>query len=181
MKKVSRLLTSFVMMVTLAACVYLPTVHYSQFVSIPAEGMPKDWQFTFSPADSIDSIARQIPVNVIVAVRYAGRCRARNIVLNVEEMALDFEHPDSSAISLQLFTDDGRPLGRGVYGVYEISDTLRRNFIIPEGYFISISSPLPTDMTRGINDLGIVVGNPPEGPDLWSHMSESALRIISVK
>lgn len=148
--------------IIMAACSFLPSVFFSRFVSIGPDGMPTDWQYVFSPTDSLDSAALSSNVDVILALRYSPDCKVRHITLSVEEISLESEQPDTVEVSFDLFSSKGRPLGRGVYGIYEITDTIRRDAPLPQGYVISVSSRLPRGVTAGIKQLGVVVAQPPE-------------------
>ena len=81
----------------------------------------------------------------------------KSVILNLEEFSLSHSKPDSLQASIRLFDNEGKPLGHGSYGVYEMADTIRRGISIPEGYSISVSSPLPMNSTAGINAVGVVL------------------------
>ncbi len=146
----------------LRGCDELRTPNFSEYTHIPPQGIPQGWEFEFNPmapdAISADSAALAQGVHdVVVAIRYTNRSLARNVIINVEEMSLQHERPDSLSLTIPLFDSDGRPTGKGNFGVYELADTIRRGIPIPEGYTISLSSPLADSITSGISDIGIII------------------------
>lgn len=139
----------------LSACVEITPVEYSQFDTFKTNGIPMGWVADFSPhpADSADLDKGLF--DVVLTVRFNSRSRSRNIVLDVEEYSLSHPAPDSTRLDITLFSDNGKPLGNGNLGLFEITDTLRRAVPIHEGYMISISTPLSPEETVGINAIGI--------------------------
>lgn len=139
----------------LSACGRQTPVVYSEFVSIDEKGIPTDWEYTFSPAP-FDSTERESGrFDVIVLVRYSNRCASKSVILDAESLSLDHCRPDSLRINIPLFDANDAPLGNGNLGVYEVADTIASGIIIPQGYVISLSSPLPADDTMGIIDIGV--------------------------
>lgn len=135
----------------------IPKVAYSGFVDMPAEGIPTNWVYEFNAteSDSLDVISGTH--NVVIIVRYTYDCPSKDLVLYLEETSLAQEKPDSATLKLNLFNGEGRRVGKGGYGIFEIADTIRRNERINDGYTVSVSSPLPENQTSGIKAIGIVV------------------------
>lgn len=141
---------------SMAACSRLPSVTYSRFERIGPDGMAPGWQYTFSPADSLDSTHMSTPVDIILAVRYSASCRLSSLPIVVTEDCLNCGSPDTLALDIPLFSPSGNPLGRGVYGIFEATDTLHAALPIPPGYTLSVSSALPQGYSAGIKEIGIV-------------------------
>lgn len=150
----------FGMLLIMPGCSHINVADYSGFANIPPEGMARDWAFEFSPFVDDSTLSTSVPYDVVIAVRYTNNCPSGSVVFNIEEFSLHHEHPDSSTVRLQLFDDDGFPVGRIRYGINEVSDTIRRGYRIPEGYTLTLSSPLPTDATAGIRSVGLVLSDP---------------------
>lgn len=139
------------------SCDRLPVVDYSDFIDFPPSGIPQNWEYDFNVTakDSAEIISGRH--DAVFVVRYTAKCPSRSIILNLEEVSLAHEQPDTTKLELQLFDKDGMPLGKGSYGVYEIADTLHKGIVIPDGYTLSISSPLPDEKTVGIKSIGLVL------------------------
>lgn len=139
----------------LAACSQSYPVVYSEFADIDGEGIPQNWEYTFSPVP-FDSTEMETGLfDVILIVRYSNRCASKSVIFDVESFSLQQSRPDSAKLNVQLITPDGAPAGKGNWGVFEITDTLAHAIKIPEGYVISVSSPLDSKSTEGILDIGI--------------------------
>lgn len=153
-----RTLLSFLISLTLVAsgCNRINIADYSTYVGMPTDGMPTDMNFELAP-ESIDTILDLTkPYDVIVAVRYTNSCPSKNVIFNIEEFSLNQECPDSLRMELSLFNNEGRPIGKNMYGIIEITDTLHKDFRIPQGYSFSLSSPLPPSSTIGIKAIGLI-------------------------
>lgn len=141
----------------LKGCDDLRTPDFSEYTHIPPRGIPQGWEFEFNPMVSDSISLAEGRHDVVVAVRYTNRSRARNVIIKVEEMSFWHDSSDTLTLTIPLFDYNGRPLGKGNFGVYELADTIRRDMKIPPGYTVSISSPLPDSITAGISDLGVII------------------------
>ncbi len=141
--------------VILSACAEITPVEFSHFDNFGSRGIPDGWVYDFNPvpADSAD-MGRAL-YDVVLTVRFNSRTSSRNLVLDVEEVSLEKMEPVNSRINLTLFSDEGKPLGTGNLGLFEISDTLHRAVPVYEGYSVAVSSPLPSSETVGINAVGV--------------------------
>jgi len=139
------------------ACHNISRIDYSSFVEFPEEGMPQSWEFDFNPTASDSAMVISGHHDIVVVTRYTKACTSRSIILNIEEISFSRAKPDTFSLEIKLFSNEGVPLGKGIYGVYEIADTIRRNVSVDNGYSISLSSPLPREKTVGIKALGIVL------------------------
>lgn len=139
----------------LSACGKDTPVVYSEFVTIGEKGIPLDWEYTFSPVPYDSAELATGRFDVIVLVRYSNRCVSKNVILDAESLSLEHTQPDSLRLNIPLFDPNGNPLGTGNLGVYEIADTIATGMRIPEGYVISLSSPVSSEETKGVLDIGI--------------------------
>lgn len=146
-----------VMASVMISCDHFPAVDYSEFVDIPPSGIPRDREYDFAAtaSDSAEVISGRH--DAFIAVRYTCKCPSRSIILNLEEMSLSHERPDTIRLELQLFDGNGNPEGKGAYGIYEITDTLHKGITVPDGYTLSFSSPLPDNKTVGIKSIGLIL------------------------
>lgn len=143
----------------LCSCTRISGVRYAEFVDIPSGGIPSGWVYDFNPADADSTLCTSGPLDVILVLRYARDCASRQVILDIEQTSLAQARPDSARVTVSLFGNDGKPLGNGTYGIYEIQDTVARNVSVTDGYQISLSSPLPSSSTAGIKSVGIVLAN----------------------
>lgn len=148
--------TAFASAAMLSSCLQNRGIEYSSFVDIGSGGIPSGWEFEFNPVPADSASIGHTLFDIILVVRYSAACRPRDLPLNLEFISLAGETPDSLALRIPLFNDDNEPLGKGIYSIYETSDTILRNVAIPEGYTISLSSPVETNQTEGIMAIGIV-------------------------
>lgn len=144
----------------LPGCGHIKVADYSGFTAIGPNGMLTGWEYEFCPQESDTLLDLSIPYDVIVAVRYTNRCASRSVILNIEEFSLKHEHPDSIVVDIPLFDEEGYPLGQGNYGIFEVTDTLRKAYLIPEGFSLSVSTPLPSSTTVGIRAIGLILSDP---------------------
>ncbi|MBD5358284.1 MAG: gliding motility lipoprotein GldH [Bacteroides sp.] len=128
---------------------------YSEFADVSEEGIDPNMGYTFNPVpfDSTDMISGRF--DVIILVRYANTCASKSVIFDVESISLAQDQPDSVRVEIPLFDNDGIPYGKGNLGVFETSMLLATDMIVPEGYEISLATPLQTGETKGIIDIGI--------------------------
>lgn len=142
-----------------AASEWLPQAEYSKFADIPESGIPRNWEYVFCATESDSAALLKGSHNAVVVVRYTYSCPSQSIVLNLEEMSFSHTKPDSLTVRIPLFSKSGKPLGKGTYGIFEISDTIHKDFAVPDGYTVSVSSPVPDEKTVGIKSVGIVINS----------------------
>lgn len=141
----------------LTSCALTDMPVMSVFQDFNGEGVPSGIVFDFSPSPEDSASLSSHPCDIILKLRYTNRCKSRNVIFNVEQNSLAHEQPDSSKVVFHLFSPYGKPLGIGNYGVYELSDTIRRHYQVPEGYVVSLTSPLPVSATIGIQSIGLII------------------------
>lgn len=92
-----------------------------------------------SPADRFD---------LILTLRYSPADASSVIPLEITEEDENGEI-ETRQVSVRLRDKDGKPLGRKSVYLYEVSDTLRRNFALTDGYIVGITS-LSLSKTLGV-------------------------------
>lgn len=138
------------------SCVDNEGVEYSSFVDISPGGIPQGWEFEFSPVPADSSSIGKVPFDIILVVRYSDACVSEELPLNIELISLEDEKPDSISLRIPLFDSGNEPLGKGIYSIYEKTDTILRSVVIPEGMSISVSSPVDASETVGVKAIGIL-------------------------
>lgn len=140
-----------------SACGRLGGVEYSGFEDIGPEGWQPERCLEFSPwpLDSLRAVNTRY--DVILCVRYSGRCRLKALPVEIETVSLQGSKPDTLQLSVPLYSAFGVRQGKGPYDVYEIMDTIARDFRLPQGYTVTLSNPLDAVSTRGITNLGIIL------------------------
>lgn len=139
------------------SCLDNAGVEYSVFAETGDNGIPEGWEYEFSPVPADSASLGSVPYDLILVVRYASSCKLKELPLDLEEFSLSQEKPDSLKVNIGLFDNSDEPVGRGNYSIYETSDTLRRGMTVPEGYTVSVSSPLSEKETGGIRAIGIIL------------------------
>lgn len=150
-----RLMGWILLFMVMTACGKISSVVYSEFADIEGDGIPQNWEYTFSPVPFDSAEIATGRFDLIAVVRYSNTCASKSVILDVESLSLEHSQPDSARVTIPLFTPDGTPTGKGNWGILEITDTLSRGISIPEGFVVSLSSPLDADATKGILDIGL--------------------------
>lgn len=157
------LLSKSLLAVSLIWSAYIPSCErhempvFSEFVTIPEEGIDPNAIIAFSPEESDTALKFSGAYDMVMVVRYTLQCPTESLEFSLEEFSLAREMPDSTRRQLKLFNSKGRPAGKGGYGVFEIRDTIHRDYFVPEGYSLSVSSMLPRDATKGIKSVGLMI------------------------
>lgn len=139
----------------LSACDDITPVEYAAFENFPPSGIPPLWTGEFRPIPRDSDDISSARYDLVMTVRYNSRCRSRCLVIDAEEISLENMEPLDSRHQIELFDINGNPAGTGNLGLYEVSDTLHSAWRLPEGYSISLSTPLSPEDTEGINAIGI--------------------------
>lgn len=148
-----------VLLVLMQGCSPFNVADYSDFTPIGPDGIPTDWEYEFSPSQTDSLLDLSGKYDVIIALRYTNLCPSKSVVLNIEEFSLMHEHPDTLKTEITLFDELGNPLGQVHYGIFEITDTLKRDYRLPDGYTLSVSSPLPASATAGVRAIGLILND----------------------
>ncbi len=144
----------------LSSCVFsdLPSVSVVQ--DFGEEGIPPGIVFDLSTSPQDSAALSDRLCDIILTLRYTKNCRSREVIFNIEQNSLSHTKPDSSQVTFHLFSPSGRALGKGSYGVFEVSDTIRKGYKVPDGYVVSATSPLPQSATEGVKSLGLIIKSP---------------------
>lgn len=139
----------------LTGCTELTPMEYSQFENFDSSGIPQGWvgEYNPFPADSLN-IGKGV-YDVVMTVRFNTRARSRNLIVDVEQFSLSMPEPSSQREEIILFSNEGKPLGKGNLALYEINDTIRRGVRVDEGYTVTLTTPLSPAETAGINAIGV--------------------------
>lgn len=141
----------------LMGCDRFSDAEFTDFVDIGPSGIPEGWNYEFAPSLSDTTKNFTGSYNVVIAVRYSKLCPSKSVIFNIEEISLQHDAPESQMREMTLFDEEGIPVGKGNYGVYEVTDTLRHGYSLPERYSLSISSMLPDSSTIGIKSIGFIL------------------------
>lgn len=141
------------------ACSRIEKVEYSRFYDFGRRGWDpvECLEFNPWPADSVMHPGDKF--DIILCVRYSGKCRLRELPLRIEQVSLS-QAPDTLSLSIPLFTSSGARRGKGPYTVYEITDTIVRSVSLSEGYTLTLFNPLDARATAGITNIGLILSNP---------------------
>ncbi len=139
----------------LCACGGIDRVGYSRFVDVPVEGWAPELSFAFDPEDT-DSTRRQEACDLVVSVRYTTAYPYRELWLTLEEFSQE-GYLRTDTVQLELTDGRGHPVGRGKLGLFTVTDTIRRNFKVPEGYHVEISHALTDEDLEGVRNIGLTL------------------------
>lgn len=153
--KIKFLISTLLLLAILATgCRRVDSTVYSRFERIPDSGwQPSDYiSFLPYPADSI--LNEKDRFALFLHVRYnSGRASGPlRMILLIEDGEGYFR---SDTISLDLFSKNGSPLGKGSRNLYELRVPLDSGFRLSPGLLVSMRSLTPASRTRGILDLGL--------------------------
>ncbi len=141
-----------VMVIAGISCDRLPSGAVgSEMADVPSCGWMPDAPVEFEVAvyDTVSS--SQPPYELILHVRYLRSCSETILPLALQEVSLEGGYRDPDTLEIRLFGQDGKPLGRGGYNIYETRDTLKSGFSIPEGYMLSVA---PVREVSGVVSVG---------------------------
>ena len=129
----------------------------SDFYDFNEGGMTPDMEYVFVPSEELtkESIDHNYCVNLIV--RYLDSCSISALPLNIES---NFNDTDSICIvnmEIPLFSENGVPIGKGNFGLFDISIPLFNDVKVSDISFISISTP--EKHTQGIISIGVSYQN----------------------
>lgn len=140
-----------------SGCENLDKIDYSDFADIPQSGIPQYWKYDFVTTEKDSAQTISGVHDAVIAVRYTNECKSRSVFLDIEEYENGNDTSDTLRIEIPLFDDAGKALGKGIYGIYEVSDTIRRNFKVNDGYIMSVSTPMKESSTAGIKSIGFIL------------------------
>ena len=136
------------------SCRRVDDVVYADFATFDREGWDPVCVIPFFPwpMDSVLSPADRF--DLILTLRYSPADASSVIPLEITEEDENGEI-ETRQVSVRLRDKDGKPLGHKSVYLYEVSDTLRRNFALTDGYSVGITSLSPLENTRGLRNIGL--------------------------
>lgn len=152
--KLSAIIAFIAIFVT--SCREVENVAYSDFVAFGTEGWDPLYVIDFSPFPVDSVLEHGEKFDIILTLRYSPKHLAQQIPIEVTEED-EGGVIGTSRISVSLCDADGKPKGKRGIALYEISDTLKRDFVLPEGYMLSLSSLSPSSNTLCLRNLGITL------------------------
>lgn len=152
-------------MTGVAGCGDIQKVRYSCFYSLPESGWNPEMSLEYTPWPTDSILNEGDRFDVVVCVRYSRDARPQGLDMTLSSFTLADEKPDTVPLSFTLFSPAGKPLGKGGYGVYEVTDTVARGIALSEGYNITLLSRADAASTAGVSDIGVILLNSqPEEP-----------------
>lgn len=136
------------------ACRRVDNVAYSHFECLGNEGWDPVMVLPFFPFPMDSIITPADRYDLILTLRYSPRTSTAVIPLEISEE--DENGPmESRRLNIRLRDDNGNFIGRGGLPMYEISDTIKRNFKLPDGYLVELASLSPEENTTCIHSVGL--------------------------
>lgn len=139
----------------LCSCIGIDNVGYSQFADVPVGGWPRELTFAFDPEET-DSTCAAEAYDLIVSVRYTANYPYSELWLALEEFTQE-GYLRTDTVQLSLTNGRGHVSGRGKLGLYSVSDTIRRSFMLPEGYHVEVGHALADEILEGVKNVGITL------------------------
>lgn len=152
----TQLIIVAVLMTAGASCRRVGNVVYADFAAFGTEGWDPVCVVPFSPWPVDSVVTPDDRFDLILTLRYSPGEVPMEIPLEITE---EDENgiAGTNRISIRLRDKEGKPRGRKGLWLYEISDTLRRGFRIPDGYLVEIASLSPSSHTRGLRNIGLTL------------------------
>lgn len=141
-------------LVALTSCDDINDVVYSQYESIGSTGWPTTDIMGFSPAPMDSTLPADMNYTLVLNIRYNPSCRAEVLPLLFSEENAEGEM-DSRTVEIRIRDSKGNLRGKKGLLLYELSDTLRTDFRIPDGYWVELMSMCPAEYSKGITDVGL--------------------------
>lgn len=137
----------------LSSCINSDDIVYTDFQSVDEDGWVNNQYIEFQ----LDSVVnQQADVDVLLVVRYSEGYDYELLCLVNEEIVSTCD-VKTDTIEIKLADSDGRLIGRGQNGLYEVVDTLHRNLRINDYYSLSLAHGMREKSIKGINDIGIII------------------------
>lgn len=137
----------------LPSCRRVENVVYADFENFGSEGWDPALPLPFVPWPMDSIVNPGDKFDLILTVRYSP---LSSLSIFPIEMSEEDENGvfATTRIDLRLRDEKGKPRGKKGISLYEYSDTLRRNFSIPDGYLIELQSLSPLENSYGLNSIG---------------------------
>ncbi|MDE7438387.1 MAG: hypothetical protein K2M93_07870 [Muribaculaceae bacterium] len=152
-----RILFSILMIfLMLTSCEEVKQTAYSEFVAFGSDGWDPVCTLDFTPYPTDSVITPGEKFDIILTLRYSSRNLTDAIPMEIteedEEGVMATEQ-----VTIALCDRNGKPRGKRGVALYEISDTIKKDYSLPDGYSISIQSLYPADNTLCLRNLGIIL------------------------
>lgn len=141
---------------TLGSCRRVENVVYSEFEVLGSGGWDPNYILSFAPMPVDSIVSPGDCFDLILTARYLPKKGISEIPVEIteeDENGVMAEH----RITLHLRDSKGNPRGRKSVSLYEISDTIKRNFKLPDGYLIEMASLSPLSNTEGLQSVGLTM------------------------
>ena len=137
----------------LPSCRRVDNVVYADFENFGSDGWDpaRPLPFVPWPMDSIVNPGDRF--DLVLTVRYSPLSSLSLLPVEISEEDENGVFA-KTRINLRLRDGKGHPRGKKGISLYEFSDTIRRNFSIPDGYLIELQSLSPIEGTEGLNSIG---------------------------
>lgn len=129
-------------------------IAYSHYESIGGGSWDPSYVIGFSPTPLDTTLSPNQEYDLVLNIRYKGSCPASELPLLISEETAEGEM-DSRVIKVRIRDKNGSPLGKKGLVLYELSDTIRTHFKVPEGYWVEIMSMCPEEYSEGITEVGL--------------------------
>lgn len=141
------------------SCTDSGDVVYSNFVDVN----PKGWGngeycvYRLSEVDKANFAIKSAKYDLIITIRHNTRYPFNNLWIVLESPIVVGDSVKSDKINLQLASKSGNWRGHGMQGLYEFSDTIKRNMTLKSDDIISLRHDMPETDIPGIIDVGLTI------------------------
>lgn len=144
------------MVAVCGSCRQIDNIVYSDFMSFGSGGWDPACVLPFSPLPMDSVMDPDERYDLILTLRYSSIGASSDIPLEITE---EDENgvTGTRVLKVHLRHDNGKPRGRKGICLYEISDTLRGNFKLPDGYMVEIASLSPASNTVSLRNIGLTL------------------------
>lgn len=138
------------------SCRRVDNVVYSEFANFDNEGWDPVCVLPFSPWPMDSILTHADRFDLILTLRYAPNYPSSEIPLEISEEDENGVFA-TNRLTVRLRDKNGKPRGRKSLYLYEISDTLRRDMQLSDGYVVNIATLSPPSNTQGLRNLGLTL------------------------
>lgn len=149
-------IASVIMLIILScgSCRRVEGVVYADYESFDGNGWDPACLLSFSPIPLDSVITTADRYDIVLTLRYSPANASKTLPIEISE---EDENGVISTrrVNIHLRKPDGKFRGRKSIHLYEITDTIRRDFRRPDGYIVNLSSLSPAVNTQCLRNLGI--------------------------
>lgn len=153
---ISLIIAALILPMLAGSCRRVENVVYSEFELLGSQGWDPARILSFAPMPVDSVVSDSDRFDLILTARYLPAA-------GISELPLEITEEDENGVfadhrlTLRLRDEKGNPRGRKSISLYEISDTVKKNFHLPDGYLIEIASFSPISDTEGLQSLGLTM------------------------